>query len=224
LVHELRNPLSSILGASQLGRRHARPDSPVAEYWTIVQSEAKLLEQFLNRLAEFGHLNRSRAPGRQRVGMADLTAQAVSGLQPEAERRGVKIVAGIPSQVPAEVYGDAAWLNRALTEVLLNGMEATAAGGEVRVTLATPGRGCAEIWVADDGPGLSPEELESACEPFFSRRPRALGLGLTLAEAILARHGGRIVLENGRSGGARVGLVLSLADETRACRMVQTPE
>lgn len=62
----------------------------------------------------------------------------------------------------------------------------------------------------DTGPGLDPEALERAGQPFFTSKPRGLGLGLSISRAIAAQHGGQLTLGNAAAGGALAELELPL--------------
>jgi len=210
LVHELRNPLSGILAGSEMLGRYLPPSGPGRDYWEIVREEGKQLEGFLAQLAEFGRLSASRLPGPGRVELEAVARRLCDELQPEARTAGVALLC--EPLGAAVVPGDPAWLGRALRELVRNGLQACRPGGRVALRLAAGAADAAELLLEDDGEGMTPETCARAGEPFFSLRPRALGLGLPLADAILRAHGGSLRLESQQGQGTRARIRLPLAD------------
>ncbi len=103
-------------------------------------------------------------------------------------------------------------LRVALTALMLNAAAAVGAGGQISIRLAPHGNPPADsrpdlptpklsLIVRDSGPGMSPEIAARAREPFFTTRPPAAGLGLTVAEAFAIRRGGRLALATGQGQG-----------------------
>jgi signal transduction histidine kinase len=95
---------------------------------------------------------------------------------------------------------DSGQIHQALTNVLVNALQATPAGGEVRVALRDAGE-TFSIEIQDQGVGIAAEHLSHIFEPFFTtkRAGEGTGLGLSVAEGIIRQHGGTITAES-RSG------------------------
>jgi two-component system OmpR family sensor kinase len=134
---------------------------------------------------------------------------------PAAEGRTVRLSAAGP--VP--VRGDAARLHQVLLNLVLNGVQHAPPGGHVDLSVrggsGKPGESPgATVVVADDGPGIPPDALPHLFDRFYrSGASRAhdgggAGLGLAIARAIVAAHGGTIRAENGPGGGARFTVAL----------------
>jgi signal transduction histidine kinase len=114
-------------------------------------------------------------------------------------------VAGIPT-VPA----DAALLQQALVNVVLNAIEATHAGGEIRVSAAA-GDGEVVVRVSDTGAGIPRDQLEQVFKPFFTTRPQGgTGLGLSITREIVERHGGSVRIESVEEVGTTVEIAIPL--------------
>jgi len=110
---------------------------------------------------------------------------------------------------PPEVRGDPRWLTRALSEVMENAMMYTPPGGRVTLTLDTvsrEGKTWAIIEVQDEGPGIPAEEHERIFDRFFrgtvadSGHTPGIGLGLSIVQAVMHAHGGRVTVESGEAG------------------------
>ena len=250
LVHEFRNPLSGILASSQLLARLVDPTSPAREYAQIVEEEARTLERFLARLAEFGRLRMGEPCVTGSVDLHALLDQALREIKTECETGRVRQVADFDPRV-SEVRGEPTRLGRACAEILRNALEAMPDGGTLTIsTRVAPGDGgqsgkrairqsgetenpdrvgippdrriapspdrhSAGKWIevefADTGAGMTEEARQHAFEPFFSTRPRALGIGLSLAQAIACAHEGHLRLGPLTGQGVRVILALPAA-------------
>jgi two-component system, NtrC family, sensor histidine kinase HydH len=214
LVHEFRNPLSGILAGSQmLGRLLGGAGGAAQEYVEILIEEAQQLEGFLARLAEFGHLG---SRGLALVADADLDAlldRALAEIAPACRARAIRLVPRSPAH-PVGLRADPMRLAQAVRELLHNAMQAMPDGGTLSVGIRRPGVGGAgwvEVEIADSGEGLTVEARRRAFEPFFSTRPRALGVGLCLARVIVDKHGGTLALRPGAERGAVARLCLPVA-------------
>ena len=225
LVHELRNPLSGILAGSQMLGRLLADQHAACRYAQIIREEARQLERLLARVAQFGRLQSRGARLRQTVDLAALLGRLLEEVRPACETRRIRIVPVLGPRVPAP-QGDPASLGLAIGEVIRNAMEAMAEGGTLTVeTRRAPGRhpsrrdrgdsargtAWAQVVISDTGPGMPEEARHRACEPFFSTRSRALGIGLALAQAVALAHGGAVLVTDGAPAGARVILRLPAA-------------
>jgi signal transduction histidine kinase len=227
LVHELRNPLSGILAGSQMLARLVGGQGAASEYAGIIREEAQHLERFLARLAEFGRLRAVGLHCAETVDLAEVLASALDAIRATCAAQQIRIVTSVHQRIPA-LRGDPGRLSQAFAEILRNAQEAMPDGGTLTVgtrlagadadpSPATVGwqRHWAEIEFSDTGPGMTAEAWRRGCEPFFSTRPRALGVGLSLAQAIALAHGGMLCLEGPGRPGGHVVMRLPVASGTR---------
>ncbi|MDB4965068.1 MAG: histidine kinase [Myxococcales bacterium] len=113
-----------------------------------------------------------------------------------------RVYAGAPS-----VDGYPGQLNQCFFNLLLNAVEA--ARSEIWVVLRQGGEaGGMELLISDDGDGITPEDQERVFQPFYTTKPKAAGLGLTVSRAIVKRHGGTLDIVSDPGGGATVRLSL----------------
>jgi two-component system, NtrC family, sensor histidine kinase HydH len=213
LVHELRNPLSGILAGSQMLTRLVRGAGTASEYAGIIYAEALRLERLLARLAEFGKLRAHGLQCKATVDLADLLQRVLDAATPACTVRRIQI-ARLFDPEASVLSGDPGRLAQACAEIVQNAQEAMPEGGSLRVSsrcapgIDGSGDGWIEVEFHDTGPALTEEVRRRAFEPFFSTRPRALGVGLSLVQAIVSAHGGSARLEPAADAGSRVVLQL----------------
>lgn len=197
-AHELRTPIA-ILRA----RIDAAPEPAVRRLGSDVQRLATVAEQLL----DLQRLDTDRHDA-----VLDLTAlvrRVVGDLAPLliASDRTIEVLAEVLAAVRADraqaPRGDAAAIERVLTNLIQNAIE----HGGRHVTVRITGTG---FEVEDDGPGIPPEERERVFEAFHRLRPRSTGsgLGLNLVQQVVDRHGGRVAILPADSGGTIVRVEL----------------
>jgi nitrogen fixation/metabolism regulation signal transduction histidine kinase len=205
LAHELKNPLTPMtLSLHRLQRRVELV--PERERAAVRDSIAALLEEIANitRLADsFAQYARMPVPRHEPLDLAEL-ARGCAALH-EPERVSLRVACGSP----LPVVGDRLLLSRALHNLLLNAIEASAEDGEVELVSGAAG-GVAWVEVRDRGPGLRPDVAARAFEPYVSTKQRGSGLGLSLVRDIATQHGGDVTLADREGGGAVARLSLPL--------------
>lgn len=204
MAHDLRGPLQTLtlLADPQTGS-HSGPEG--LRMRNAVSDAVQHLAETISRFSQIYTLPEGEAAP---VIVDDLLSY-VADLQsyqrglpaPEVELR---LAGGLPP-----VRGIESHLRHALLSLLLNSKEAMVERGEPRLAIAALVReGAVQIIVEDNGPGLVEPASARAFEPFFSTRPGHLGIGLPVGRWLVERHGGRLTLEPGESGGARAVLHL----------------
>jgi signal transduction histidine kinase len=201
VAHELKNPLTPIRFAIARLRREA-PES-LGETIEVLETETKRLEEMARNFALFGRLPEGpRAP----VDVGELVRAATRSVVP-AETPVVVTVADDVPMVPGHV--DA--LGRALTNVLLNAVEASAPGSPVEVAARCAplnGRRMVEVSVRDRGVGIPQERLPRIWEPYFTHKPGGTGLGLAIVQQTLLAHDGAVSAESTTGAGTTIRLFL----------------
>ncbi|HTU56578.1 MAG TPA: ATP-binding protein [Acetobacteraceae bacterium] len=141
-------------------------------------------------------LGRSRAGAEIPLDLADWLVAAKPWMR-QLLAPGTELSLAVSDQ-PATLRADPDALRAAMTALVLNAAAAVGAAGRVSIRLAPTKatHGAALLSVADDGPGMPPEVAARAREPFFTTRPPAAGLGLTVAESFAAHRGGRLEMSS----------------------------
>jgi len=192
-AHELRAPVTSILGGLEVLGAREGPADPVLP---LALRNAERLRYLVDDLLELEKL----AAGEVRIEPARLTPASVVedavGLnRPYAERFGAKLEADVTPSLPP-VKADAVRLSQVLTNLITNAVKHSPVGGVVRVSCRAGTPGAVRFEVADHGPGIPEELRDRICERFVSRTQASkdvtsTGLGLAIARSIVEAHGGR---------------------------------
>ena len=201
--HELRTPLTVIRSSVEHLLRHRdRPVAASVEALEDIDAEVTHLTSLVDDLLLLARSDSGAVPmERQPLDLGDVAFDAASTLGRAAESRGVKVLV---DPEPAMIEGDPARLRQLVMILVDNAVRHSPRDGSVGVTVRTAGT-IASIEVADDGPGVRPEDMPHVFDRFW-RAPGApsggTGLGLAIAKWIVDRHGGRIGVANRETGGA----------------------
>jgi len=203
MAHEIRNPLAAIVNATALLTDEA--GLTAAERATTVdaiRTEARRLNRILSDFLRFARPQAARrAPGDIREVVQHVSA-LIRDDRSRASRVDVKVA--VDPAVPRFTF-DRDQMTQVLWNVALNGVQAMNGRGRLSVDVAREDTHVA-LAVSDTGPGIPHEVLPRVFEPFYSGKPNGSGLGLTIAERIVAAHGGRIEIDSPPGGGTRVTL------------------
>jgi len=228
ISHDLRTPLAAITGAfSSLHEAEAStPDALFLDHATRLElietgwDEAERLNRLVGNLLdmtrlEAGALHLRRSP----IDVEEAAGAALDRLR--THLKDIHIQTSLPAGLPP-VSADALLLEQVLVNLLDNAAKYTSEGGTIEISArALPD--AVEIHVADDGPGIPPEDLERVFDKFYRVRPKSgpegTGLGLSICKGIIEAHGGLINARNRPEGGAEFVFTLPLADLPSVRRM-----
>ncbi|HVU90997.1 MAG TPA: HAMP domain-containing sensor histidine kinase [Jatrophihabitans sp.] len=213
--HELRTPLTTVRGYAELVRRGALPDEQSAEHaMRRIEAEATRMSRLVDDLLLLAYLDQQRPLHRAPVDLRQLVGEAVADARARDPQR--PIDATLPGRAVV-VDGDADRLRQVLGNVLGNALTHTPPGTPVRVGLAERDAEV-ELTVADDGPGLAPEQASRVFERFYradpgrSRARGGSGLGLAIVAAVVAASGGRVACASAPGAGTTITVTLPRAD------------
>jgi PAS domain S-box-containing protein len=214
--HDLRNPVTAVRMLSRAllnrGSERALP-TDAAEQLDVILQAAEQMDALIQDLLDFA---RSEAGtftvDVQRVPCAPLLGGALRTMVPIAAVKQVQLVRDWTEPLP-DVYVDPERIAQVISNVVGNAISFSPARGRVLISAAVEGDEVV-VTVKDDGPGIPTEHLELIFDRFWqsNRRNRGAGLGLPIAKAILAAHGGRIWAESSAGAGATFRFTLSTRD------------
>jgi signal transduction histidine kinase len=218
--HDLRTPLASLRALTEaLADGIVADPATVERYFGTMRSQIGLLSSLINDLFELSQLDAGAlALEMERLAPGDLISDALNGLRPQADAKGVALSGSVPPAIPA-VSAAPQKIDRVIYNLVANAIRHTQPGG--LVTLAVSARAeppAAVIFsVADTGEGIATEDLPHVFERFYrgeksrSRATGGAGLGLAIARGIVEAHGGRIWIESERGSGTTVRFSLPAA-------------
>lgn len=205
-AQEIRSPLTASRGFTQLIERSLDPAAPAREWSRIVLGELDRIDAIVDRLVLLGRPRSERPEPHDVGGLIAEAAALAEGMDPGRVRLRLDV-----DDLPA-VPVDPEEMKKAFHGIIANAVEAMPAGGTLRV-LARPladGRGI-RIDFSDEGVGIPPELAGRVLEPFFSTKAHRSGLGLSVADAVVRNHRGRLEIASRPGEGTTVSIILPTA-------------
>lgn len=200
LAHEVRNPLGTMSNTVELLRKEQLSDEG-RELLAIQRAEILRLDRLVADLLSF---SKPLEPKVVDVEMNRLVRHAVRSVRADAEDANVKLV--VEEGPERIVRADPDSIFVALMNVLKNAIQASPAGGTVRVALSNDDVGV-HVTVDDEGAGVPANVIADIFKPFVTTRPTGSGLGLAILDRVMRAHGGHVRVENLPERGARFELV-----------------
>ena len=217
VAHELNNPLTAILGATELLRDRVSVDDNTKRQLDMTHRQARRAARIVQNLLEF---SRPASPQKKTLDLNAVIDRTLQ-LHEHSFRRNAVEVDFRPSAGLSFTVGDANQLIQVFLNLVSNAEQAireVRPSGRVQIRLGQNG---SRVFAAvqDDGVGLKPEVLSKIFDPFFTtKRPGGgTGLGLSICMSIIREHGGNIEAENSPDGGAvfTVYLPIAVGDNSR---------
>ncbi len=232
IVHDLKSPLSSILGSLDyvlMASKEVTPDH--RKLLTLGSKAGKDLLRMIQNLLDLGKMEEGKLElRRESFPLLDLAAQCVDDLEANMHREGKMVSVEIPKDLP-KVWADRDLLHRVLSNLLTNALKHTTKGAEIAIRAESPaGENAIVLSVKDTGEGIPQEYLGKIFEKFGQADMRrqnfrvGSGLGLTFCKLAVESHGGAIWVESevGRGSEFFVKLPLPSAGETAETPMFPT--
>jgi signal transduction histidine kinase len=214
LGHELRTPVTAIVGGSYLVADEDLDPEVRREVATTLIDEAGRLQRLVDQLIDLASLERRGGLGAEPVALAHVVRRAVRDRRAKLPR--LTIEAAIEGPIPP-VDGVEGYVDQVLAVLLDNAVKYSGASARIVVRVVDCGTEV-EVHVLDEGPGLPAVGTDAVFRLFYRAVPTGAsardgtGIGLFVARTIIEAMGGRIWAENRSSGGADVGFALHVAD------------
>lgn len=202
IVHDLKNPLITIQGFAR--RLKAGKGDPGEGLQTIIDSASKM-EEIISDVLNFAKPVQLHT---KEENVRTIVEQALAWCRNKADAAKVTLTSDLPAE-PILVSVDALNLQRALTNVISNAVEASPPGREVRLTLKKDQENLL-ISVQDQGIGMDQETLENLFIPFFSQKAQGTGLGMAVVKKVVEAHQGTIVIKSAPNRGTEMTITLPL--------------
>ena len=214
--HELRTPITAIRGFAELHRQGAVADGvPTKELLGRIEGESKRMGSLVEDLLLLARLDQSREMENKPVDLTKLVKDAVASAQVAGPQHPVHFKEPRGEHF---ILGDADRIHQVVANLLANARAHTPAGTKIDVALSQSEDGIS-LSVADNGPGLSEEHQEHIFERFFRADPsrkrtdgEGSGLGLSIVDAVMRAHGGRVSVNSKLGEGATFTLFFPRKD------------
>lgn len=204
-AHEVRNPLAAIRSHAELLAAELSPDDPRRESTERILRLVLRMEKLVRTSLRFGQPGE---PERADHAVEDLVEEALALVAPRLRAFASKPRLTLAGTLPM-VHVDGDQIVEVLRAVLENALDATVSPSQVRVEAAhVPGAGHVRVEVIDSGPGIAPADLSRIFDPFYSTKPRATGLGLAIAQRLVAENGGHLHVASPRGGDTAFAILL----------------
>jgi PAS domain S-box-containing protein len=212
VAHELNNPLTAILGISDLVRERAVDESMRHQIDTVLK-QARRAATIVQNLLVF---SRPSILKQTKVQIDLIVKQALDAQRPSLQQKKINVEFHAAPGLPP-IEGDAKLLVQGFSNLISNAEQAIGVSrdsGSLRISAALKD-GKIALDFSDDGPGIAPENIGKIFDPFFTtRRPSGgTGLGLTISQAIVKEHGEKIEVESTPGAGATFRVLLPVAVE-----------
>ncbi|WP_078428429.1 response regulator [Alkalihalobacterium alkalinitrilicum] len=207
IAHEIRNPMTTVLGFLQLSKRQQEFPTPM-EYIDLMIGE---LERANGIITEFLALAKDKATDPRLENLNEI----IHALHPLLQAEGMlgnKNVNLDLEDCPL-VYIDEKEIRQLILNIALNGLEAMPLGGQLIIRTYVEGDK-AVLKISDDGPGITPDILENIGTPFFTTKEKGTGLGLAICYSIAARNQANIEIETSSEG---TTFIISFQQSFRVC-------
>jgi two-component system NtrC family sensor kinase len=209
VAHELNNPLTSILGVSEL-LQDTETNETARKQLGMLQQQARRAAEIVQNLTYF---SRPPAPGKSKINLVEIVERTLN-LHAYSLRKSNITVDFLKETVPYAL-GDPHQLMQVFLNLILNAEQAIREvrdKGTLRIRL---GRTDNTVWVSfhDDGSGIAKENLPSIFDPFYTtKRPgRGTGLGLSICKSVMKEHNGSVEAANAPDGGAVFTVTLPMS-------------
>jgi len=214
--HELRTPLTSIRGYSEMLRRGASESAADADLARRrIEEESVRMSTLVDDMLLIARLDQGRPLASEAVDLQVIARDAAADARAVAPQR--EITLNAPDRVV--VSGDDTRLRQVVGNLVRNALVHTPGRTAIEIAVTTQ-NGTAQLSVADHGPGLRAEDRERIFEPFYradpsrSRDSGGAGLGLSIVNAVVLAHGGRVQVKETNGGGATFEVQLPLASDS----------
>ncbi len=219
ISHELRTPLNAIIGFSDMMKARLFGPMPAkyAEYADLIYDSGRHLVDLVGDVLDISKIEADRYElSLSAFDSRDVITSSTKLMQLTAEEAGVTLRAEVPAKA-VPTLADRKALRQIMFNLLSNAIKFTPAGGRVNVFLRHQGKDVVII-VADDGVGMSQDDLERVGKPYQQAssaqvsEARGTGLGMALVKAMTKMHGGTMRMESELGKGTRVCLRLPIVD------------
>lgn len=203
-AHEIRNPLSSIIGFIELMKTDK--DNPSEHHLTIISSELERIKRLVN---QFVMMAKPRTKVRKLCKITTLIKDTAYLMEHQSGKEHVKLK--VVSDQEWELPIDESQIKQVLMNLIQNAFDAIQLDGTIQISLSEKKRGSTEfiqIAVEDDGDGMTNDQMANVFNPFYTTKENGLGLGLSICKQIIESHNGKMNVTSVKNKGTIFHILL----------------
>jgi two-component system NtrC family sensor kinase len=213
VAHEINNPLTGVMLYTSSMMSDLPEDDPNREKFEIVINETKRCREIVKELLDF---SRQTAPDKTMGNIREIIERILRIIHNQLVLKKLNVIEDYGSDVP-EFPMDDNKISQAILNLLINAVEATPEGGEIRVSTSLNSHNQATITIADNGKGISREHLNRIFEPFYTTKgTKGIGLGLAVTWGIISQHEGDIKVDSTEGKGTTFTIYLPVKESNES--------
>jgi two-component system sensor histidine kinase HydH len=205
VAHEIRNPLNSIRGFIQYFQSKLALDEEDYKYTDIMLTEVDRLNRVISKLLAY---SKPREPRLSIRSVDDVVDHCIRVVEREAQNAGVLITKVTSEKDVPLTLMDTDQMMQVFLNILINAVESSPKGGQVRVYYNIHDDGTLSVIVEDSGEGIPSENMDKLFDPFFTTKRKGTGLGLAIVKSIVESHDGDINVESEVGKGTKLIITL----------------
>lgn len=190
IAHEIRNPITTLKGFTQLLKVSATEDS--IRYISVIEDEIERMESILGEMLVLSKPSKKK---KSAFSLEVLVGDMVSILSPKAVMEGIEVIQQTELNSNPLIFGDSDKIKQVLLNLFKNALESMQIGGKLFIHLSEAD-GKLILAITDTGKGMTRHQVNQVFMPFFSSKPGGTGLGLPFVLKTVEDHGGTIAVES----------------------------
>lgn len=216
MSHELRTPLNSIIGFSEIIKNEVFGPVEPRPYWEYardIHESGRHLLSIINQILDISRIDAGERELKDSiVDMRKVASTCIEIVAPKAKSANLSLIETGFDKAP-KIIGEEIAIKQMMINLLTNAVKFTPAGGRITISAEVEASGALRLSVTDTGVGLDESEIERAMSPFgvldgkLNKSTSGIGLGLSLVQALMKLHGGRLEIFSQKGIGTTVSLV-----------------
>ncbi|MDP8262800.1 MAG: ATP-binding protein [Candidatus Ancaeobacter aquaticus] len=211
IAHEIRNPLTSIKILINALFTELPVNVKQGQDVAVINEEIERLNSIISQFLKFA---RPQEPVYEKLAIKDVIKSTLTLVKLKIKKQNISIQLDISSKLP-KVKGDPNLLKQAFLNFMLNAIQAMPEGGNLIITASQTSRktkslDTLEIIFKDTGIGIAQKNIKMLFTPFYTTKEEGLGLGLSITQKIIAKHGGDIKIESTENAGTTLKVYIPI--------------